>query len=115
MDSENTTAATATGVVAPAETINAWCEIEALSKSAFYALSKKGLGPRTVRVPGTKIIRIVESHQSWRDRMAELAASAEAELETQRRRAQSREAGKVAAQSPTHVSHKPRKRQRRTA
>jgi hypothetical protein len=70
-------------------------------------LKKLGLGPDVLRVPGTRIERITpEARQAWRERMAELAKSETAQLEAERRRAQAAEAGKLAAQSPNHVSRR---------
>lgn len=85
-------------VVAPAETIDDFRRVEALSKASFYKLEKLGLAPRTYRVPNTKIVRIVKSHASWRERIAALSASKAAELETARRRELARVAGKRAAE-----------------
>jgi hypothetical protein len=74
-------------------------------------LKKLGLGPDVLRVPGTRIERITpEARQAWRERMAELAKSETAQLEAERRRAQAAEAGKLAAQSPNHVSRRTAKR-----
>ena len=66
-----------------------------------------GRGPDVLHVPGTRIERITpEARQAWRERMAELAKSETAQLEAERRRAQAAEAGKLAAQSPNHVSRR---------
>ena len=47
------------------ETIAAFCDAENLSKSSYYELQKRGLGPEELRPPGTKIIRITpEAHAS---------------------------------------------------
>ena len=74
-------------------------------------LKKLGLGPDVLRVLGTRIERITpEARQAWRERMAELAKSETAQLEAERRRAQAAEAGKLAAQSPNHVSRRTAKR-----
>ncbi len=95
-----------------AETIDDFRRVEALSKSSFYKLDKAGLGPRVLRVPGTKIVRVVEGHAEWRERMAKLAASEAGELETARRRQLASVAGKHAAESVNHVSRRPPKRKR---
>ena len=77
------------------------------SLSTFYKLKKLGLGPDVLHVPGTRIERITpEARQAWRERMAELAKSETAQVEAERRRAQAAEAGKLAAQSPNHVSRR---------
>lgn len=92
--------------VPPAETIDDFRRVEALSKASFYKLERLGLSPRTYRVPGTKIVRIVETHNSWRERIAALSALKAAELETARRRELAKVAGKRAAASPDHVSRR---------
>ncbi len=98
--------------VPPAETIDDWRKAEALSKASFYKLGKLGLAPHTYRVPKTKIVRVTESHASWRERMTALSASKAAELETARRRELASVAGKRAAASADHVSRRRGKRVR---
>jgi hypothetical protein len=56
------------------------------SQSTFYKMKRLGLGPHEANIPGTAIIRIVESHDAWRARMAALADSKAARLERERRR-----------------------------
>ncbi len=101
--------------VSPAETIDAWRKVEALSKSTFYKLDRAGLGPRTLRLPYSKVVRVVETHASWRERMAQLSASKAGELEAARRRRLASLAGQAAAESIDHVSRRPRKRKRGAA
>ena len=80
------------------ETIAAFCDAENLSKSSYYELQKRGLGPEELRPPGTKIIRITpEAHAKWRERMSELARTEAAELEAARRRELATIAGRLAA------------------
>jgi hypothetical protein len=86
------------------EKIREFCNVEKFSIAFFYELERRGLGPLMLDVPGTKFRRVVESHESWRARMAALAQTEDARLETARRRAQAAIAGKVAAASPLHVS-----------
>jgi hypothetical protein len=97
----------------PGETIKDWRIFEGISSTSFYELERRGLGPRTNRVPGTKIVRVIESHASWRERMAELAAAKAGELETARRRKQASIAGKLGAKSPDHGRHHRGARKRR--
>jgi formiminotetrahydrofolate cyclodeaminase len=92
---------------APSKTIAEFCAAENISKSVYYDLRRRNLGPEESRIVGTTIVRITnEAHAAWRERMAELAKSKSAELEAARRRAQTAEAGKIAAQSPRHVSRR---------
>ena len=89
------------------ETFAEFARAEGFSLSTFYKLKKLGLGPDVLHVPGTRIERITpEARQAWRERMAELAKSETAQLQAERRRAQAAEAGKLAAQSPNHVSRR---------
>ena len=86
------------------EKIREFCNVEKFSIAFFYELERRGLGPLMLDVPGTRFRRVVELHESWRARMAALAKTEDAKLETERRRAQAAIAGKVAAASPRHVS-----------
>ena len=97
--------------VSVAETIDDFRRVEVLSKASFYKLKKLGLAPHTYRVPNTKIVRVIESHASWRERIAALSASKAGELETARRRELAKIAGERGAASPAH--HSRRKRRRR--
>ncbi|SFJ71820.1 hypothetical protein [Bradyrhizobium sp. Gha] len=91
----------------PAQTIAQFCRAESLSKSSYYALRRRGLGPDERRVPGTKIIRITaEAHAAWRERIDAFARTEAAQLETERRRKLASIAGQIAAQSPRHVSRR---------
>lgn len=90
--------------VTAAETVDKWRAVEALSKSSFYELQKSGHGPQMLRVPNSKIVRVIESHASWRARMAALATSEAGKLETERRQELARDAGRRAAASSKHVS-----------
>jgi hypothetical protein len=86
-------------------TIAQFCRAEHLSKSSYYELRRRGLGPDELRLPGTKIIRITaEARAAWRERMAEFARSEAAQLEAERRRKMASVAGQVAARSPRHIS-----------
>ena len=91
--------------VASSETITEWCSVEKLSKAAFYDLPPD-LRPKTLEIPGTRIIRVIEPHDAWRARMAVAMQAKAARLETQRRRMLASIAGKIAAQSPKHVSRR---------
>jgi hypothetical protein len=87
------------------KTVAEFCRAESLSKTSYYQLQRRGLGPDELRPPGTKIIRVTAAaHAAWRERMAELSRSKAAELEVERRREQATIAGRAAAQSPRHVS-----------
>jgi hypothetical protein len=90
-----------------AKTIPEWCKARRLSRSTYHKLKKLGRGPKELEIPGTRIKRITpEADAEWEARMAELAKSETAQLEAERRRAQAAEAGKLAAQSPNHVSRR---------
>jgi hypothetical protein len=86
-------------------TIAQFCRAESLSKSTYYSLRRRGLGPEERVLPGTKIIRITaEARAAWRERMAEFARSEAAQLEAERRRKLASIAGQIAARSPRHIS-----------
>ncbi len=88
-------------------TLAEFLDIERISKTTYVDLRRRGYGPRELRVPNSKVIRITQqAHVEWRQRMAELANTEAAQLEAARRRQQAVEAGKRAAQSPTHVSRR---------
>ena len=96
------------------QTIREFCDGERISVSSFYEMQRRGLGPELLEVPGTKIGRITpEAHAAWRARMAALAQSEAAQLESERRRAQAVMAGRAAAKSPLHASRRPRLQSRR--
>jgi len=95
-------------VTEASETITEWCAKERMSKASFYALLRANpeLAPKTITIPNTRIIRVIESHEDWRARVAELAQSDAARLEAARRREIASLAGKVAIASPNHVSRR---------
>jgi hypothetical protein len=89
-----------------------FCYAERISKSKYYALKRKQLGPHEISIDG--LIRITaQSYAAWRARMAELAKGEAARLEAERRRELAVIAGRLAAQSPNHVSRRARPVQRR--
>jgi hypothetical protein len=93
-----------------------WCRAKGLSVSSGYKIKNSGLGPELLEVPGIRGARVTpEADAIWERRMAEAAQSQDAQLEAERRRAQAVQAGRIAAQSPQHVSRQPRSasRQRR--
>jgi hypothetical protein len=91
---------------------NEFCWLERISKSKYYALRKQGLAPDETNICG--VIRITpQARETWHTRMAALAKSEAAQLEAERRRELAVIAGRAAAQSPNHVSRRPRPAQRR--
>jgi hypothetical protein len=93
---------------AASETIAEWCAIEKMSKATFYSLRSNNpeLAPRIIKIPKTRIVRVIESHESWRARVAEAMQTKTARLANARRRELTSIAGKIAAQSPKHVSRR---------
>ena len=104
--------------VANSETIAEWCAIEKMSKAALYDLKRRNpdLAPKMIEIPGTRIVRVIESHEAWRARVAEAMKSKTAQLEVERRRELAATAGRIAATSPLHISkraaHKQQRRRR---
>lgn len=82
-----------------------WIRAKGFSISSGYKMKNAGLGPELLEVPGIRGGQVTpEADAAWEQRMAEAAKSQEAQLEAERRRAQAAEAGRIAAQSPRHVS-----------
>jgi hypothetical protein len=85
--------------------IDGFCEVEDISKSSYNQLQKLGLGPREMRIPGTRIIRITaEARREWKARMAELSETEQVQLEAERMREHARRAAAKSALSEKHVS-----------
>ena len=106
----------------PAEcalTIEEFCHVEHISKGTYYKLKRKGLGPEETCI--LNLIRISpEARADWHAKLAERRQSAAAALESERKRVQTAQAGKLAAASPLHVSKRatpspPPSRRRRAA
>ncbi len=91
-------------------TIKQWCKAENISPATFFKLRRLGLGPCTFNPPGTSLVRIVESRESYHARMAQLSETQAAKQEHQRRAELASAAGKAAARSAAHWS----KRRQRT-
>lgn len=84
-----------------------------LSKTSYYDLRKRGLGPDETVYPGSRIIRIsATAEQAWDERMAKAARTKAARLEAKRRHEIALIAGKAAAKSPRHVSKQAPRRKR---
>jgi hypothetical protein len=96
-----------------------WRARKHISKSTHLKLKEVGLAPEeeVIAIPGFKIARITpEARRDWQRKITELRQSKEAELESARRQAQVVAAGRLAAQSPNHVSKnrgRPEQRRRR--
>lgn len=84
-----------------------WCRAKGFSVSTGYEIKKSGMGPELLEVPGVRGARVTpEADAAWEQRMAELAKSEAAALEAARRREIAVIAGKIAAQSPKHISRR---------
>jgi len=82
-----------------------WCRAKGISTASFFKLKRIGLTPAELHIPGTNIKRITaEADREWAARMLELTKTKEYEREAERRRAIASKAGKIAGQSPLHVS-----------
>jgi hypothetical protein len=89
-----------------------FCWLENISRSKYFELKKRGLGPDVTDIDGLQRIT-PEAREEWRQRMAERAKGKQAQLEAERRRELAVIAGRLAARSPYHVSRRPRPEQRR--
>jgi hypothetical protein len=84
-----------------------WRVRKRISKSTHIKLKKAGLAPEetVLTLPGFNLVRITpQARADWDRKIAELRQSKEAALESARRQAQVEAAGRLAAQSPNHVS-----------
>jgi hypothetical protein len=115
-------AASRAAAAEPALSISAFCQAEGMSRSTYYKLRRRGLGPEVTEVvlpaaPGEKGLMLVrisaDAHRQWREKIAQMRASEAAELEAARAHAQRVAAAKLAAASPAHVSRRPRPVRRR--
>jgi hypothetical protein len=94
----------------PSITIAQLCKLENISNATYHKLQKKGLGPATIRVPGTRLVRITAAaRREWHERLAKLSEGATAKREAQRRSDQAARAAKVAVRSPKHWSKRGRR------
>lgn len=92
-------------------TIDQFCKIENLSRYSFFRLRQRGLAPRLLHVPGTRILRVTpEARRQWHLRMEALEKEQAAALEQAQRVEQARRAGQASARSPLHVSRSRRDR-----
>jgi hypothetical protein len=84
-----------------------WRARRNVSKSSHYKLKVLGLAPDEYNVPGTRLTRITEeADAAWELRMRQLAKSETARLEAERRRELAAVAGRIAAESPLHVTRR---------
>jgi hypothetical protein len=89
--------------------ITQFCFVENISKATFYKLKRQGLAPELTYVPiaGVSLIRISPAaRRKWHAMLKALQASKAGVLEAARRSAQCREAGRISAASPLHVSRR---------
>jgi hypothetical protein len=91
------------------KTIEDWTRNEDISAASFYKLKRLGLGPYELRLPGTNIVRIIESSGHWRQRMLEVSATKSAKLATSRRREQTKAAAQRSIASEQHIRHQRRR------
>jgi hypothetical protein len=77
-----------------------------ISEQQYLGLRRRGLAPQEFHPPNTTIFLIsARAELEWQEMMAELALSEEAELERQRRRAQSHRAAARSIASVKHIRH----------
>jgi hypothetical protein len=93
----------------PDKTLAEFLAQKRISKAFYYDLKKRGFGPDETTYPGSRVIRIsAAAEQAWNEKIAALAASKAAKIESERRHAQAVEAGKAAAASAKHISKRKR-------
>jgi len=87
-------------------TIAEFCTAERLSTATYHKLRRMGLGPVTITIPNTRLIRITAAaRRMWQARMVALSQQQDAKLAEQRRVDAARYAGRLAARSPLHVAN----------
>ena len=89
-------------------TIKQWCARQNICPATFHAQQKAGTGPVVLKVPGSRVVRVIESPASWHRRMMALAAT-KAE---QRARKRAIELRRVAVQSRWSGADKSQARRR---
>jgi hypothetical protein len=82
-----------------------FCTVENISMSTYRKMKRLGFGPREFRIPGFAFARITPTARlEWRKKIEKQSNSRALKLQHQRRVAQTKVAGKLAAASPLHVS-----------
>src|SRR5262249_46772093 len=98
-------------------TIPEFCFVENIGKATFYKMKRQGTGPEIHYVPvgGTTLPRIsAQARRDWHAKLKAWQVSDAAQLLNERKRAQTSEAGRLAARSPLHISNRnDRRRSRR--
>jgi hypothetical protein len=82
-----------------------FCVAENISLSTYHKMRRAGHGPRETHFPRMALVRIsAEDRRTWHADIKKWNKTEAADQENQRRAAQTRAAGKKAAESPKHVS-----------
>jgi hypothetical protein len=82
-----------------------WCRARGLSLSSGYKIRNQGQGPHELQIPGLRGTWVTpEADAEWEQRAADFSASEEGRREATRRREIAAAAGRIAAESPKHVS-----------
>jgi hypothetical protein len=92
----------------PSYSVLEFCRAEDISKPTYFILRSKGLGPKEMRYPGMRIVRITHrARLEWQRMMTSLTGEhAEAVRATaERLRTQAHDAAKLAVKSDRHVSN----------
>jgi hypothetical protein len=97
----------------PSLTIPEFCAGEQISEATYHKLRRDGLGPREMRYPGLKVVRIsIAARDAWREMMenptGQMKKRIDADLKARSERL--RAAGKRGAASPKHPCRKRRAR-----
>lgn len=95
------------GSYEPSYTIREFCQAERISKTLYYELKAKGLGPKEIRY-GSGVVRITHgSRVAWQQMMQNPPTEVREALDAlrTRRQLQARAAAAKAIESPKHVSN----------
>ena len=91
------------------ENIEQWCARRGISRTTFCEWEKRGRAPTVIRVGGVARIT-ARNDEAWERSEARRAKTKAARLEAQRRSKTNTAAGRIAAQSPLHVSKREKRR-----
>ena len=90
-------------------TIEQFCFLESIGKNSFYKMRRAGTAPEVYYVPvgSARLPRIsAQARRDWHRKLKDLRLNEADKLLAQRKRAQTIEAGKLAAASPLHISRR---------
>ena len=95
----------------PSLTIPEFCAGEQISEATYHKLRRDGLGPREMRYPGLKVVRIsIAARDAWREMMENPTPKMKKQIDAEHKARSDRlcAAGKRGAASTNHPCRKRR-------